>query len=164
VFYAATCLGLLDGEFTLATLTLARAEVDCRDVEIAVDGIVDVLGSDEPEERQAKRYELPCGPAAVAVGAAVEMVLPAAEAGTEQDFPVQAASLEAWVPVPAAADPTRRSAIVLRFSTPSVRHWEAYCPFLWRRCRRSASPPPEAPARPRPVPAPAASRIAAALG
>jgi hypothetical protein len=130
VFYAGTCLGLLDGELTLATLTLARTRLDCRDPELAVEGIVEVLGSADPEGRQARRYELPCGPAAVVVGAAVEMVLPAAEAGTDEDFPVPTASLEAWVPVPAAADPSRQSAVVLRFSTPSLRHWEAYCPVL----------------------------------
>ncbi|MEY9936227.1 hypothetical protein [Streptacidiphilus sp. MAP5-3] len=125
VFYAATCLGLLDGELTLATLTMAMAPMDCKDLDTAVDGIVEILGAADPEERAAKRYELPCGPAAVAVGAAVEMVLPAAEAGTEEDFPVQVASLEAWIPVPAAVDPTQQSAIVLRFSTPSMHHWEA---------------------------------------
>jgi hypothetical protein len=166
VFYAATCLGLLDGDLTLATLTLTRAELDCQDVEVAVDGIVEVLGAGDPEGRQAKRYDLPCGPAAVAVGAAVEMVLPAAQAGTEQDFPVQVASLEAWVPVPAAADPTRKSAIVLRFSTPSVRHWETYCPVLVDALRTLRFPAAGggAPAAAEPAPAPAASRIAAALG
>ncbi|WP_042412675.1 hypothetical protein [Streptacidiphilus anmyonensis] len=164
VCYAATCLGLLDGELTLATLTLARAELDCRDPEV-VDRIVEVLGAGDPEKRQAKRYDLPCGPAAVAVGAAVETVLPAAEAGTDEDFPVPIASLEAWVPVPAAADPTRRSAIVLRFSTPSLRHWEAYCPVLVEALRTLRFPAAGggAPAAD-PEPAQATSRIAAALG
>jgi hypothetical protein len=166
VFYAATCLGLLDGELTLATLTLTRVELDCRDVEVAVDGSVEILGTGDPEGRQAKRFELPCGPAAVAVGAAVEMVLPAAQAGTEEDFPVQVASLEAWVPVPAAADPTRKSAIVLRFGTPSVRHWEAYCPVLVDALQTLRFPAAGggAPAAEEPAPAPATSRIAAALG
>lgn len=130
VFYAATCLGLLDGDLTLATLTLARAELDCKDLDAAVDGIVELLSAANPERRAAKRYELPCGPAAVAVEATVEMVLPAAEAGTDEDVPVPSASLEAWIPVPATIDPTQQSAIVLRFSTPSMQHWEAYCPVL----------------------------------
>lgn len=167
VLYAATCLGLLDGELTLATLTLARAELDCRDPELAVDGVVEVLGSADPDGRQARRYELPCGPAAVAVGVAVEMVLPAAEAGTEQDFPVPVASLEAWVPVPATVDPTRRSAVVLRFGTPSVRHWEAYCPVLVEALRTLRFPAAEAEANAETQPAPAptgVSRIARALG
>ncbi|MEY9843777.1 hypothetical protein ABH940_000841 [Streptacidiphilus sp. BW17] len=130
VFYAATCLGLLDGELTFATFTMARAELDCKDLDATVDGIVKILGAAGPEGRAAKRYELPCGPAAVAVGAAVQMVVPADEARNDEDIPVQVASLEAWIPVPATVDPMQQSAVVLRFNTPSMQHWEAYCPVL----------------------------------
>ncbi|MHA6762969.1 hypothetical protein [Streptacidiphilus sp. PAMC 29251] len=174
VFYAAGCLGLIDGDLTLSSLTVARTQVDCPSPGTAVDGVVRIMGRGQGSDlRQAKRYELPAGPAAVVVESSVGLLLPAADLGTDEDLPLQVATLQAYIPVPRAADPTAGTMVVVTFSTPSVRHWEVYCPVvvdLLRSLRFPAAeaasvPPPPAPQSASPAPeAPVRSTIRNALG
>lgn len=161
VFYAAGFLGLIGAEVTLSSLTVSRIVVDCRDPEAAVDGIVRIRGRGQgSQHRLAQRYELPCGPAALVFESAVGLVLPAealaatelrtadlAAAGidTTADLPLPVATLQAFIPVPPAADPARRTMAVVTFCTPSTQHWETYCPVLVDLLRGFRFPAAEAP-------------------
>ncbi|GAA1150655.1 hypothetical protein F4556_004551 [Kitasatospora gansuensis] len=129
-YYAASCFGLIDeGRPSAASLLISHQEVDCSDPETAVAGIIEIRrrGSDR---RQLQRYELPCGPAAVEIELDEPLMVPAAVSPTGADVPIPVATLQAWIPVPAEADPTRRSLTVVTFSTPSVQDWETYCPVV----------------------------------
>ena len=171
VFYAAGCLGLLDGELTLSSLTMARVEADCADPETAVEGVLLVRGRGQGSERRsARRYDLPAGPAAVVIESSVGLLLPAVDLGTDSDLPLQVATVQAYVPVPRAVDPARRTMVVVTFSTPSVRHWDAYCPVvvdLLRSLRFPAAERAGETAVPAPAPKlspPGSSAISRALG
>ncbi|MEZ0090594.1 hypothetical protein [Streptacidiphilus sp. EB129] len=136
VFHASACLGLIDGAPTLSSLTLARVNADAGspvfgDPETTVAGIIETMGRGPGgATRDARRYDLPCGPAAVVVESAVGLVLPAADVGTESDLPVPVATLQAYVPFPAEVAPDQDALLVVTFSTPSIQHWEVYCPMV----------------------------------
>lgn len=131
IFHASVCLGRIGEELTLSSLTFGRMEVDCADPGIAIAGILRIKGRGQgADRREARRYDLPCGPAAVVIETAVGVVLPAAELGTAEDLPLPVATLQAYIPVPNEVDRSRRSMVVVTFSTPSIQHWEAYCTVL----------------------------------
>jgi len=132
-FYAATCFGLIDeGRLSSGSLLFARQEADCRDPEVAVEGIRQILDRSGPRgSRQVERRELPCGPAAVSLRVdTASAVIPASLTEDGEDAPLPVAELQAWIPVPASADPATRSVLVVTFATPSVEDWEVYCPVV----------------------------------
>ncbi len=131
IFHASVCLGRVGERVTLSSLTFGRMEADCTDPAVAVAGILRIKGRGQGSDRRdIKRFDLPCGPAAVVIETAVGLLLPAGELGTAKDLPLPVATLQAYIPVPKEADRSRRSMVVVTFSTPSIQHWEAYCPVL----------------------------------
>ncbi|MFF4649895.1 hypothetical protein [Streptomyces sp. NPDC001380] len=131
IFHASTALGRVRDHPSASSLFLAHTEADCTDPEVAVEGVLRIRGRGPgSENRKVQRYDLPCGPAAITVEAAPGMVIPAELTESGEDEPVTVATLQAWIPVPAAADPARRSLLVVTFTTPSVQDWEVYCPVV----------------------------------
>jgi hypothetical protein len=132
VLYAATYLGLLDGRPSLSAVVLATMEADCRDPDVVVEGIVQVRGGTrDAVRREAKRFDLPCGPAALVISGTDGVVISGEALGAaHKDLPVPFATLQAYVPVPRNADPGQRTLTVITFSTPSLQDWATYCPVM----------------------------------
>ncbi|MFF4601875.1 hypothetical protein ACFY12_03830 [Streptomyces sp. NPDC001339] len=121
-FYAGTCLGLIDGDPSSASLVLAATPMDGRDSRTVASGIVQISTARHGEKCAAQVWELPCGPAAVVAQPQLAVFVPGeyAESGTDEaTFVAQA---QAWIPVP-----RHRTMVTATLSTPSTDHWDHYC-------------------------------------
>jgi hypothetical protein len=103
--------------------------------------------------------------------AAPGLVIPGELSESGEDEPVAVATLQAWIPVPPTADPTRRSLLVFTFSTPNIQDWQVYCPVVVRMLHSLRFDPSEGgagrPADPSEAPSEAvgdSSRISGAFG
>ncbi|MDT0343226.1 hypothetical protein [Streptomyces litchfieldiae] len=128
--YAGAAVQVIGNEPSLATLTVTvqgfRYGDDAR---IAAEGAMHSLIAARGREWTGQVRDLPCGPAAIVTGTRAHRV-PADE--TTQ-LPV--AELQAFVPVPEHQTLPQQCMLTVTFTTPSIRHWQAYMPSVVRLLR-----------------------------
>ncbi|MFD7297905.1 hypothetical protein ACFV9W_31865 [Streptomyces sp. NPDC059897] len=144
VFYAATCLGTIDGDLSSGTLLIARQPLSYRDPRTAVTGIGEVMERRHGPDAAVRIWDLPCGEAVLVFEQNASLRIPAEMTASGEDFPVEVAQVQAFIPVPYEAVPGAQDMIVITFSTPSTDHWEDYSEVLAAFLRSLTFTPDEA--------------------
>ncbi|WP_329121614.1 hypothetical protein [Streptomyces sp. NBC_01465] len=131
VFYAATCLGTINGDGSMGTLTLARQPLTYRDARIAAEGIAEIMTSRRPGGTSTvEMLGLPCGEAVLVFDRTAALRIPAELTEYGADIPIDVAQLQAFVPVPQQTVPGAQELVVVTFGTPSTDHWADYCEIM----------------------------------
>jgi hypothetical protein len=141
VFYAATCLVTIGGDLSSGTLLLAREPLTYRDPGTAVAGIGEVMARRHGTDGAVRQWDLPCGQAVLVFQQSAALRIPGELTASGEDFPVEVAQIQAYVPVPHEAVPGAQDMIVATFSTPSTDHWEEYCEVMAALLRSLAFAP-----------------------
>ncbi|MFF0018131.1 hypothetical protein [Streptomyces sp. NPDC005374] len=127
MFYAATCLGTINGDLSSGTLTIARQPLTYRDPHTAVIGIGELMTRRHGPDGAVRLWDLPCGQAVLTFQQSATLRIPADLTTAGEDLPVEVAQIQAFIPVPRETVPGAQDLIVITFSTPSTDHWEDYC-------------------------------------
>ncbi|MDT0343222.1 hypothetical protein [Streptomyces litchfieldiae] len=127
VIYAGGSLGRVGDQPSVATLLITAQNFSYgSDTRIAAEGAMLAFTAARGKDWTGQVYDLPCGPAALAMGIRAQPLPPPEESADPAYAPV--AELHAFVPVPDHATAADQYMLTATFTTPSVQHWEVYMP------------------------------------
>lgn len=119
LLYAGICAVQEGGKVGVAGLSVASEQLDVRDSDIAVNGLIEIFAQQRKSAREVRSVDLPVGRAAAMVE---ERVLNSDMAAEEEGEEVRIRSMQIYIP---QAEYNR--VVVLAMSTPSLNDWESYC-------------------------------------
>ncbi|MDT0343234.1 hypothetical protein [Streptomyces litchfieldiae] len=125
---------IINGERSLATLLVAAQKFAYGDDRaVAAEGAMQALVAARGKGWTGSVYDLPCGPGAVVMGGHEHPIPPLESGKPTLNLPM--AELMAFVPVPDDPSLSHQYMLTATFTTPSIRHWEAYMPAMVRLLR-----------------------------
>lgn len=127
--YAGTCMGLIEGRLSMASLVLSSSPTPHSDAQVAVSGIMQAQLARHGTSCAAQKWSLPCGPAVVIARPEIAVFVPGEHSESGEDEATAVALAQAYVPVPGDG------LLFVTLSTPMTEHWEEYCKVFARLLR-----------------------------